>query len=149
MKNLLSNLDPKIDPEKRLLLVVSGVVALVVIFVFQQFNYSELLFGLIGVDLNNRWSFVLNKIIRFLLNDLAVISVIFGIFYQKKYVDLALWVMGFGFLFILLPYLWLAINYPEYNGAMYSHLHRLVMNPVLLILLIPFLLYQKLYQKIH
>ncbi len=140
----LWQLSPKVHPVKRMFYVAMGLLALILIFVFQQFSYigffSETLFSF---KLDPVWEFSLNKIIRFLLNDMAVITVIYGIFYEKKYVELSLLVVCFGFVFILLPYLFLVNNYPQYNGPLYSHLHRLVMNPILLLLLIPVLLYQK------
>ena len=144
MKNPLSQLNPEEKPLPRLLFIGVGLVALIIIFVFQQFSYSGLLFErILGFELGKFSEFSLNKIIRFLLNDLAVILVIYGIFYQRKYINLALIVLCFGFLFLLLPYLFLVKNYPQYNGPLYSHLHRLIMNPILLLLLVPVLLYQK------
>ena len=144
MKSLLNQLDPQLHTHRRLWLVGAGLTTLILIYVFQQFSYSGLIFEkLLGCQLSPRWKFSLNKIIRFLLNDLAVILVIYGIFYERKYVDLALVVLCFGFVFILVPYLLLVNYFPEYNGPLYSHLHRLIMNPILLLLLIPVLLYQK------
>jgi len=147
MKSLLLEVNRAKHRNKRLLFIVTALAALLVIFVFQQFSYPDFIFHrLLGVQISPAWEFSLNKFIRFLLNDLAAILLIYGIFYEKKYVTLSMYVLGFGFLFILLPYLFLVNKFPEYNGPLYSHLHRLIMNPILLLLLIPVLLYQKMTQ---
>jgi len=144
MKSLLSEVNQAKHRKKRLLFIAIALVALLVIFIFQQFSYSGLIFNnLLDIQINTSWKFSLNKFARFLLNDFAVILLIHGIFYERKYVALAMYVLSFGFLFLLLPYLFLVNQYPEYNGPLYSHLHRLIMNPILLLLLIPVLLYQK------
>ena len=144
MKSLLSKVNQAKHRKKRLLFIAVALVALLAIFVFQQFSYSSfILNNLLDVQISTSWEFSLNKFARFLLNDLAVILLIHGIFYEKKYIVLAMYVLCFGFLFILLPYLFLVNKYPEYNGPLYSHLHRLIMNPILLLFLIPVLLYQK------
>lgn len=144
MKSLLSKVNQAKHRKKRLLFIVVALVALLAIFIFQQYSYSNFLFkNLLDIQINTSWEFSLNKFARFLLNDFAVILLIHGVFYERKYVVLAMYVLSFGFLFLLLPYLFLVNQYPEYNGPLYSHLHRLIMNPILLLLLIPVLLYQK------
>jgi len=144
MKSLLLEIKQFKHRSKRLLLIVIALTGLLTIFIFQQFSYLDFFFDRFpGIQMSGTWKFSLNKIIRFLLNDLAAILLIHGIFYERKYVVLAMYVLCFGFLFILLPYLFLVSQYPEYNGPLYSHLHRLIMNPVLLLILIPVLLYQK------
>ncbi len=90
-------------------------------------------------------NFILNRTIRFILNDFFVILLIYAIFNRKDYVVVALFVQLFGFIFILVPYLIIKINFPSHMGLFVSFLHRLVVNPLLLILLLPgfFLLQQE------
>ncbi len=81
--------------------------------------------------------FILNKALRYLCNDLFSIALIFAIFGERKYVRFAVWVMLFGLLVLLPIYLLLYLSQPEGFSSMLSHLHRVVMNPVLMLLLIP------------
>jgi len=87
-------------------------------------------------------SAILNKVLRYLVNDMAALGIIYALFAKPSYVRLGWWIMWFG-LGILLPlyYLGLWLLPPSQHIAL-SYLHRLVMNPVLLMLLIPALYYQ-------
>jgi exosortase F-associated protein len=81
--------------------------------------------------------FIVNKSFRYVLNDAFAIALIHGIFNEARYTRFALGVFGFG-MFVLLPvYFTLYLNRPEGFSSMLSHLHRLVFNPVLMMLLIP------------
>jgi exosortase F-associated protein len=122
----------------RTIIGVIGVIGLLSVFLFQQWDVASLF----GVDLHiNR--FLVNRTIRFLLNDAFAIALIYALFPEKKYVIFSLYVQIAGVLFFLLPYFVLKIYYPHYNGPLISFLHRLVLNPTLLILLIPAFYYQK------
>ncbi len=87
--------------------------------------------------------FVVNKVGRYLFNDLFSISIIYGIFGEKKYARFAMYVMFFGLLVLLPIYLWLYLAQPAGFSSMISHLHRVVMNPVLMMLLIPAFFFQR------
>ncbi len=87
--------------------------------------------------------FLVNRSFRFLLNDALTIGLIFAIFYERKYVVFALVVQLAGLVTILIPYFILKINYPSYNGPLISFLHRLVVNPMLMLMLIPAFYFQR------
>lgn len=87
--------------------------------------------------------FVVNKVGRYLFNDMFSISIIYGIFGEKKYARFAMYVMFFGLLVLLPIYLWLYLAQPAGFSSMISHLHRVVMNPVLMMLLIPAFFFQR------
>ena len=111
---------------------------LVAVFLFQRTDIA----GLIGVDSNiNR--FLLNRMIRFLLNDALTIGLIYALFVERKYVIFAVYVQLAGVVLFLLPYFVLKIYFPSYNGPLISFLHRLIVNPTLLLLLIPAFYYQR------
>ena len=111
---------------------------LVAVFLFQRTDIA----GLIGVDSNiNR--FLLNRTIRFLLNDALTIGLIYALFVERKYVIFAVYVQLAGVVLFLLPYFVLKIYFPSYNGPLISFLHRLIVNPTLLLLLIPAFYYQR------
>ena len=81
--------------------------------------------------------------LRYLLNDLFAISIIHGLFRDKSITRFSFLVMGFGLVVLLPLYFFLYLSdVPGYN-SMISHLHRLVLNPVLIMLLIPALWHQR------
>ena len=115
------------------------VAGLVLVYLFQKLDPAGAIYpGLSGIN-----KFLINRTIRFLLNDAFMIGLIYALFAEKKYVVFALWVQLAGVILFLLPYFVLKIYYPGYNGPMISYLHRLILNPTLLLLLIPAYYYQK------
>lgn len=113
-------------------------VALLAFFLGQGYNMAERLLGIT----DPRWMFFMNRTIRFLVNDLLAIGLIYGLFGERKYVVFALWVQLAGLVFLLLPYSVLKYYWPAYNGPLINFLHRLILNPTLLLLLIPAFYYQ-------
>ena len=114
---------------------ISGLVA---VFLFQRFDLA----GLLGIEANIN-KFLLNRTIRFLLNDALTIGLIYALFAERKYVIFAVYVQLAGVVLFLLPYFVLKICFPSYNGPLISFLHRLIVNPTLLMLLIPAFYYQR------
>lgn len=138
---------------KRWMFILLGVGGLFLVYLFQDYlDFYTLIFkGAAPTHLDYATSyadtealpFVVNKVGRYLFNDLFSIAIIFGIFGEKKYARFAMYVMFFG-LFVLLPiYIGLYLARPEGFSSMISHLHRVVMNPVLMMLLIPAFIFQK------
>lgn len=120
----------------------AGVIAsmgLVVIFVFQQLNIAAMA-GLTDVPAHQ---FVINRLIRFIVNDAFALLLIFSIFSERKYLVFAMWVQLTGMVVFLFPYLIVKLYYPGYNGPLISFVHRLIVNPTLLLLLIPAFMLQK------
>jgi exosortase F-associated protein len=126
------------DKVRRFLFAGIGIGGLILVYLFQRTNVAE---G-IGMD-SYTDQFIFNRSLRFILNDLFAIVLIYGLFLERKFVIFAIYVQLFGLLFILIPYFLLRFNWPESNGPMISFLHRLVLNPILLLLLIPSFYYQR------
>jgi exosortase F-associated protein len=105
------------------------------------FQHVDPISGQLASD--GRWVFVINRTVRFLLNDFLTVLLIYALFFERKYVVFALWVQAAGLVFILIPYFMLKFQFPRYNGPLISFLHRLVLNPTLLLLLIPAFYYQR------
>ena len=122
----------------RIFLTVLAVAALVVVFLFQRIDIG----AMVGIE-NTSWRFVANRSIRFLLNDALAIVLIYALFQERKYVVFSIWVQLFGMVLILMPYFIIKFKYPYYNGPLVSFLHRLVLNPTILLLLIPAFYYQR------
>jgi exosortase F-associated protein len=109
------------------------------VFIFQKLDVATLLdIGSRSID-----RFLINRTVRFLLNDVFAIGLIYALFKERKYVVFSLWVQLAGVVFFLIPYFILKLYLPSYNGPLISFLHRLILNPTLLLLLIPAFYYQK------
>ncbi len=95
----------------------------------------------------NTLLFCLSKAFRYILNDGFALLVIWGLFNNPRYIRFAVIVFFFGFLVLLPIYLFLAVNFFIETQSFLNHLHRLVLNPVLMMLLIPAFYYQNSLQK--
>jgi exosortase F-associated protein len=123
---------------KRLWIGFFAIVGLLLLFIFQKFNYAQV----VGIS-SHLTQFIFNRTVRFFLNDSLAILLIYALFQERKYVLFAFWVQAIGFLFLLLPYFVIKIYLPDYNGPLLNFLHRIIVNPTLMLLLIPALAYQK------
>lgn len=116
----------------RLLIGIISIVGLALVFLFQKTNVAELL----GFANGTFRDFVINRSTRFLLNDLFALGIVYALFPERKFVMFAVYVQLFGFLFFLIPYFLLRYN-TEWNGPLLNFLHRIILNPILVLLLIP------------
>jgi exosortase F-associated protein len=123
----------------RKLIVALSIIGLIAIFLFQQFDFALW----VGINSSDVVRFIINRSFRFILNDGLTIALIYGLFGQRKYVIFSIYVQLVGLLLILIPYFILKLNYPLYNGPLINFIHRLVLNPLLLLLLIPAFYYQQ------
>jgi exosortase F-associated protein len=116
----------------RWLVGIGCTMGLVLFFLVQQIDIASVL----GIT-NKTTAFIVTKTIRFVVNDLLMIGVIYALFAQKRLVYFALVVQAFGIVFLLIPYFVLKLYFQTGNGPLVSFLHRLVLNPTLMLLLIP------------
>lgn len=86
---------------------------------------------------SSSFRFVFSKVLRFLVNDLLMLGLILSIYPKRGHLQVAVAVQIFGALFLLTPYLVLKVVYHVGDGPLISFLHRLVINPMLMLLLIP------------
>lgn len=135
----------------RFLLVSCGFMGLLCVYVFQHYlnlfgfltgNFTHIDYNSTYVNLDF-WPFLVNKAFRYLLNDSFTILIIYGLFFERKYLKFSFYVMLFGLLVLLPLYVFLYLNQPEGFSSMIGHLHRVVMNPVLMMLLIPAFYFQQ------
>lgn len=116
-----------------------AVAGLMLVFLFQHLNVAAYVTG----EGRTIESFLINRTIRFLLNDFFAIVLIYALFPYRNYLVFSLWIQLAGVIIILIPYFLLKIKFPLYNGPLLSFLHRLIMNPTILLLLIPAFYYQR------
>lgn len=123
----------------RTLIGLLAVTGLCVFFLVQKIDFVALVYK----SDNPAIRFIANRSLRFLINDILAILLIYALFVERKYIIFALWVQVFGLVFLLIPYFTLKLYYPSYNGPLINFLHRIVLNPTLIMLLIPAFYYQK------
>lgn len=123
----------------RFAIASAACIGLVLVYVFQQTNLANIFFG---ID-DPRVVFYINRTLRFLINDFLAISLVYALFCKKKFVVFAICTQLFGVLFLLFPYFALKYYLPTYNGPLINFLHRLILNPTLVLLLIPAFYYQR------
>jgi exosortase F-associated protein len=117
---------------------VSGIVFT---FLFQDFSFLG------AFDFSDQGQFVGRKILRVLLNDMFMLIFIVAWFRDKKVTRLALFIQLIDGLVLLPLYLILKLRWEgtsEISSPLLSQFHRLIINPTLMILLIPAIYFQKL-----
>lgn len=130
-------------------LIMIGLSILVMVFLFQRANISLYLVSFIGfseTDFHPYFFFIVNKTLRLLLNDFACVLMIIAIFRERKYVMLAFYVFLFEFLIILPLYFVIKLGIEgdsEISSPLLSQVHRMIVNPTLMLLLIASLFYQR------
>ncbi|HEY0656731.1 MAG TPA: exosortase F system-associated protein [Chryseosolibacter sp.] len=125
------------------LIGLGGILLLVMSYLFQ---YTDVLKAITDAQFREEAHFIANRIFRILFNDIGMIMVIYAIFVDRQVLRLALAVQLID-LFILLP-VYLLLKLPsegtsELSSPFLSQLHRIIVNPILMILLIPALYYQR------
>src|SRR3989337_750592 len=123
----------------RVVVGVFSIIGLIAVFLFQRIDVA----GFMGVEGSVINKFLINRTIRFLLNDAFAIGLIYSLFAERKYVMFSIYVQIVGVVLFLIPYFILKIYFPSYNGPLISFLHRLILNPTLLMLLIAAFYYQR------
>lgn len=116
----------------RLTIGVLSLLGLLCVYLFQRTNVAELL----GVANDSYRDFVINRSIRFILNDVMALGIIYSLFPERKFVMFAVYVQVVGLVFFLIPY-FLLRYYTDLHGPLLNFLHRIILNPILMLLLIP------------
>lgn len=128
-------------------LLIVGVLGLATLYVFQRVNYALILFTAIGItEANENLIFILNKTIRLVTNDVICMMMIFSVFKEKAYRQLTTAVFLVEVALVLPIYLLLKLTIEgtsEISTPLLSFIHRLVVNPTLMILTGIALAYQK------
>lgn len=122
---------------------------LVLVYIFQlqlfydPFQNIRLDGGVLEAHEYNVFHYIVSKIFRYVLNDGFGLIIIWGLFGDTRYLRFAVFIFLLGLLILLPLYLVLSISFYTSSAAFLNHLHRLVLNPVLMMLLIPAFYYQK------
>jgi len=120
----------------RILYSIIAITALIALYIFQRFSYAEL----ISPTFNPNAQFIINRTIRFVFNDLAVILLIYAIFNNKQLLKIAFGIQLIEMLIILPLYFYFKLSLEgasEISSPLLSFVHRIVVNPIIMLLLIP------------
>jgi exosortase F-associated protein len=132
---------------RRLTWILLGFSGLAFVFIFQNF---DLLSILCDCTFHPYTHFAFRKILRVVLNDTFMLLIIHAWFYDMKVTRIA-WYVQVADMFILLPvYLLIKLQFEgdsEISSPLLSQFHRLIVNPTLMVLIIPAVYYQRLTQR--
>ncbi len=129
---------------KRWAVVCLSIIALFLIYVFQRINLAGFL--LAGFSPHPNTIFIINKTIRLVLNDICCFAIIWAIFQEKKYLQIAFYVLLLEVLVILPVYFGIKLSLEgdsEISSPLLSQIHRLIVNPTLMLLLMVGFFYQR------
>ena len=121
---------------KKIWLLVLAIAGLVISFLLQHIDMLHVL----QMDVNPYIHFTIRKIIRVIINDLCMLLIIHVWFNNKSITKLAYNVMLIDTLLLLPLYLALKLSIEgdsEISSPLLSQLHRVIVNPTLMILIIP------------
>ncbi len=123
---------------------------LLTVYLFQRTSYAEVmnLFLPETFQLTNPKSvFIINKTVRLGLNDLGCMIFIYAVFEKRMYLQASFYLFLIE-LFVLLPvYLIIKLSSEgtsELSSPLLSQIHRLIVNPLLMFLLMVGFVYQRL-----
>ena len=125
----------------RFALFLAGLGILAAVYIFQKASPAAWL-GITGPNA----IFAVNRTIRLVANDFACFLIILAIFRTKRYLKLAFYVFLIELLIVLPVYLAVKLTLEgdsEISSPLLSQIHRLIVNPMLMILLIAGFFYQR------
>jgi exosortase F-associated protein len=127
-----------------LVLMAVAIVGLAFVFLFQRFDVLDLVCA--NCSFHPYTHFAVKKILRVLLNDSFMLLFIHALFRDPAVTRLAWYVQLVDTLILLPIYLVIKLSYEgdaEISMPLLSQLHRLIVNPTLMVLLIPAVYYQR------
>ncbi|CAN5499258.1 hypothetical protein BH10BAC4_BH10BAC4_16090 [soil metagenome] len=122
-----------------------AIAILVAAYLFQKFDYSSL----IG-NYSSNARFVINRTARFLINDASCLLLIMAIFNQSSYLRVGTWIFLIELIVLLPAYFIVKLSLEgdsEISSPLLSQVHRMIINPLLMIALIMGLFYQDYFWK--
>lgn len=136
------------------ILIAISIVILVSVYLLQRFNYADAMNGILPGALqitHPNAIFVVNKTIRLVLNDIACILLIFALFNRSRVHLRIAFYLFLAELFVILPlYFIIKLSFEgdsELSSPLLSQVHRLIVNPLLMFLLIVGFMIQRLKPK--
>ena len=134
------------------LVLIAGLIGLALVYVFQRFNYGVMALQPLGSEGDENLIFIVNKTVRLLLNDTLSCVMIFAVFKEKKERQIAMAIFLLELIVILPIYLVMKLTWEgagEISSPLLSFIHRLVVNPTLMVMTGIALAYQKFVYRNH
>lgn len=139
----------------RLVLGIFALIFLLFIYVFQQTSYAGVLASLCDFDISSIHPYIVfisNKTLRLVLNDAGCFLLIFAIFGKGKYLKVAFRVFLLELIIILPLYFTIKLGLEgdsEISSPLLSQVHRMIVNPTLMVLLMIGFYYQDKVQRVN
>jgi exosortase F-associated protein len=134
---------------KKNLLIATALIGLILIFLFQKVSYAGLwnLFAPQAFSIENvNVVFIFNKTLRLILNDALCMLLIWSIFENRSYFRVAFLLFMTELVLVLPIYFFFKLRLEgpsELSSPLLSQIHRMVVNPLLMFLLILGFMYQR------
>ncbi|MEI9919974.1 MAG: hypothetical protein WDO14_14430 [Bacteroidota bacterium] len=128
---------------ERLTMMAIAIVGLALVFLFQRVDILKICGS---CTFHPYTHFVVKKLLRVVLNDSFMLLFIHALFQDRSVTRLAWYIQLVDTLVLLPVYLVIKLNYEgdaEISIPLLSQLHRLIVNPTLMVLLIPAVYYQR------
>lgn len=128
-------------------LIIIALTGLSLVYLFQQ---SDIVYWITQNKNHPNLHFSINRGVRLLLNDIFMLLFIAAWFQDRSITRLALVIQLIDFSLLLPLYLFIKLTWEgdaEISSPLLSQFHRLVVNPTLMILLIPAVYFQRLMKK--
>lgn len=134
-----------------LLFVLFGMLVLIRVFEHELFYDPYLLFfksDYLHMDFPNREILKLSLFttLRYVLNSLISLSIIFVFFRDKSIVKFSAVIFGVAYLILMLFFLYFVINPRQEDYYLFFNFRRFLIQPLFLLLLVPAFYYYKLKQ---
>ncbi|MDP3354097.1 MAG: exosortase F system-associated protein [Flavobacteriaceae bacterium] len=84
-----------------------------------------------------------NIIYRYSLNSIVSLAIIYILFKNKDLVYFSFWVFIIGFFVFIIPFYFFIENYQKENYLLLFYIRRFLIQPILLLLLLPAFYYHK------
>ncbi len=127
----------------------AALLVLALVYIFQQVSYAHGFNAFLPgyMQVNHPYAvFVVNKTVRLVLNDLACMAMIYAIFRERKYMQVA-FMLFLTEVFLILPlYFFFKLGLEgasEISSPLLSQVHRLIVNPLLMFLLMIGFVFQR------
>ena len=82
--------------------------------------------------------------LRYLMNSILSLGIIYLIFKEKSILKFSLLIFGIAYICFLIPFLYFVINPRQEDYYLFFNVRRFLIQPIILLLLLPALYYHKL-----
>ena len=133
---------------RRLLMIVVAILGLALVYLFQNLDLLSLICP--DCSFHPYTHFALRKFVRVLLNDTFMLLLIYALFMDPAVTRIAWYVQLIDTLILLPLYLIIKLTFEgdgEISIPLLSQFHRLIVNPTLMLLVIPAVFYQRMHKE--